>query len=116
MSEEDLVRDPEIVMVWTTVGSLDAAKELAREVVETRVAACANVVDRLTSFYWWKGEIQEDVEFLVIFKTVPSRVEELAGEIRSRHPYEVPEIVVVETSRALRSYAEWVVASTGPAE
>ena len=99
------------VLVLTTTGADFDARALARELVEARVAACVNVVERIQSIYRWEGRVTEDAEQLLIIKTSDERVAALREELFKRHPYEVPEFVVVPIAETSDAYGAWVLAS-----
>ena len=99
------------VVVLTTVGPDFDAGALARTLVELRVAACVNVVERVRSIYRWEGAVHDDAEQLLIIKTVDARVDELRRELFARHPYDVPELVVLQASTS-EAYGAWLLEST----
>ena len=102
------------VVVLTTVGAAYDARSLARELVELRVAACVNIIDRVHSVYRWEGRVSEDGEQLLLIKTSDARLPELRRELFSRHPYDVPEFVVVAIDEVAPSYAAWLLESVAP--
>jgi periplasmic divalent cation tolerance protein len=102
------------VIVLTTTGADFDARALARELVEARVAACVNIVERIQSIYRWEGRVTEDAEQLLIIKTSDERVAALREELFKRHPYEVPELVVVPVAETSEAYGAWVLASVAP--
>ncbi len=73
-----------------------------------RLAACANVVPKIVSMYWWDGELQRDDEAMVILKTVRQRAEALEVRAVELHPYSVPEILVLAVSGGHAPYLDWV--------
>jgi periplasmic divalent cation tolerance protein len=91
----------------------DAAEDLARGLVERRLAACVNLVPGLRSVYRWRDAVANDPETLLVAKTTAAGVEGLAAWLRARHPYDLPELLVVEPERAEAAYAAWVAASVG---
>ncbi|XP_054833044.1 protein CutA [Eublepharis macularius] len=93
---------------FVTCPSEGAAKELARSLVERRLAACVNLLPRVTSIYEWKGQIEEDAEVLLMIKTRSSRVPALAEFVRSVHPYEVAEVIAVPIQQGNPPYLQWV--------
>lgn len=100
------------VLVLTTVGvSFDVAP-LARDLVERRLAACVNVVDRVRSIYRWKDTIEDEAEQIVIIKTVENKLDALREALFAKHPYEVPEFVVLRIDQLSAGYREWLVGST----
>ena len=96
------------VLVLTTVGADADARVLARALVEARVAACVNIVERVHSTYRWEGRVEEDAEQLLIIKTSDERVPALREELFARHPYAVPEFVVVPIGETSEAYGAWL--------
>ena len=82
-------------------------KEIARRLVEERLAACVNIVG-VESVYWWQGKVEEDREDLLVVKTSAERMGELVRRVREIHPYEVPEIVALPVAACLGDYCKWV--------
>jgi len=98
-------------MAMTTVGSPAAARDLARAVVEARLAACVQIV-AIDSLYRWEGEIEEAAEALLLLKTRADRYDELEAFIAERHEYDVPEVVRVALEGGLAAYLGWIDDST----
>lgn len=100
------------VLLLSTVGKKEDAERIAEALVERRLAACVNVVPGLRSIYRWKGKVQKDDELLLIIKTGGERVEELRQALLGGlHPYEVPELVVLEVAGGHPPYLEWMAES-----
>jgi len=59
------------------------AEGLAERLLEARVVACVNIINGLTSKYWWKGKIETDKESLLLMKTTPQLVEKVIERIRA---------------------------------
>ena len=91
---------------------VDRAEEMAKTIVEERLAACVNVVPGVVSVYRWKGAVERDEERTLLIKTGDARVAALMDGIRKIHPYEVPEIVVLPVESVNPAYAAWVEAET----
>ena len=81
------------LVVLTTASSPEEASRIARYVVEARLAACVNIIDRVQSVYRWQGAVESATEVLLIIKTSDSNVDALEAAIRELHSYEVPEIL-----------------------
>jgi periplasmic divalent cation tolerance protein len=94
-------------LVLTTLPDRDAALALARTLVEMRIAACVQVVDGLTSIYRWDGRIEENPECQLVVKTTPAMAAALTARIRELHPYQVPEILTLD-SKASEAYGAWL--------
>ncbi len=99
------------LIVVTTVGSADQAHTLARQMVEQRLAACAQI-SAIDSVYRWQGAVHEDTEFRLLFKTSAERAPALMAAIRRCHPYELPALHAVSMSQADTAYAQWIEDST----
>lgn len=103
----------EVLVGFSTVGSEGEARALARGLVEAGVVACVNLVPGATSIYRWQGEVQEESEVMLIMKTRRGQVEALKRELRARHAYEVPELILMPVEAGWEPYLRWVVESTG---
>jgi periplasmic divalent cation tolerance protein len=99
--------DPEVRVVLCTCPP-DHADRIARTVVEERLVACVNVVSGVKSLYWWKGELQDDSETLLVIKTPTSQYAKLEQRLLEIHPYQVPEVLSLEVVDGSRSYISWV--------
>lgn len=101
------------VIVLTTMpadpgeGKLDAIT-LGRTLVEEGLAACVNVLPPMESVYRWQGSVHQDAERQLVIKTRIERLDALQGRLKTLHPYEVPEFLVLPVSAGSPSYLEWV--------
>jgi periplasmic divalent cation tolerance protein len=95
------------LVVLTTMPADARAEALARTLVEERLAACVNVHAPMTSTYRWRGAVEVDAERQLVIKTVRDRLAALEARLRSLHPYEVPEFVVL-SGQAADDYAGWM--------
>ena len=88
----------------------DRAEDIARALVEKKLAACVNVLPGVTSIYRWKGAIETEQESTLFIKTRDDKLAALMDEIRRIHPYEVPEIVAlpVDPNGVNPAYSKWV--------
>ncbi|XP_056607530.1 protein CutA homolog isoform X2 [Triplophysa dalaica] len=84
------------------------AKELARGIVERKLAACVNIIPKIISVYEWHGKIEEDSEVLLMIKTRSSKVSVLAEYVRSNHPYEVAEVISLPIDQGNPPYLKWI--------
>jgi len=95
------------IAVVTTVGSKKEARRLAHALVEARLAACAQI-EKIESVYSWKGAIEQDKEYRLLFKTVEARYEAVERAIRERHSYELPAIHAIPFTHISAPYAAWI--------
>ncbi|MBZ0188965.1 MAG: divalent-cation tolerance protein CutA, partial [Candidatus Obscuribacterales bacterium] len=82
--------------------------------VEERLAACVNIIDKITSIYFWEGEIQKDDESLLLIKSSEAIWDALQDKIREIHPYEVPEIICLPIELGNKNYLNWLNQSIFP--
>ena len=98
-------------MVIVTAPDLKTARTLARAALRARLAACANLVPKIESHYWWQGKMESGAETLIVFKTVKSRLAGLEKLILDKHPYDTPEFLVLAVGAGNRKYLDWVATS-----
>ena len=96
-----------LIAIYTTVGSLAEAREIARTLVERKLIACAQISE-IESFYPWKGAMQNDREFRLLLKTTAGRYKTVESAIRALHTYELPAIHAVALEHVYGPYASWV--------
>ncbi|MGH2669790.1 MAG: divalent-cation tolerance protein CutA [bacterium] len=96
------------LLVLTTLGSADEARNFVTGLVADRLVACGTVLPKGASIYWWEGAITEEEEVVVLLKTDASKWEELAVAVEERHPYEVPELLAFPAERGLERYLGWL--------
>ena len=97
-----------MLIVLTTTPTTEEAENLARKIVEARLAACVQVLPAMKSFYFWEGAIQADAERLLLIKTLPEKYLALEEFIKSNHSYSVPEIVALAAEKVSDSYFKWL--------
>jgi periplasmic divalent cation tolerance protein len=102
----------DFVVVLVTAGSADEASCIGRALVETRLAACANVVGPIRSIYRWQGTIEDGQEHLLLVKARAADVPALEAEVRARHSYEVPEVLALSVRGGSAAYLAWLAEST----
>ncbi len=100
------------LVVLVTTPTQERAAEIARAVVEERLAACGNVVPGLRSIYRWEGRVQDDAEALLVLKTTRARFEALRDRVLALHPYEVPEVIALAVDAGSAPYLAWIAAET----
>lgn len=101
-----------IVVILVTAPDGSVAEKLARNLLQERLVACANIVPGLKSLYWWSGAVEVSDEVLLLLKARSEDVAAVAARVKALHPYEVPEVVATAVVGGLDSYLEWVAAET----
>ena len=98
-------------VVLVTAPDVKVARKLAKACVESRAAACVNIIPRLESHYWWQGKLERGNELLLLMKTTTARLAALEKCVLANHPYDTPEFVVLPISSGNRRYLDWISAS-----
>jgi periplasmic divalent cation tolerance protein len=91
-----------------TVPSIDEGKKIARSLVESKLAACVNIIKDISSIYRWEGEIQEDNEHLLLIKTTEDKGELLIQKINKIHSYAIPECIGFKIEKGSQKYLNWI--------
>jgi len=97
-----------VLLVLTNCPDEGSATRIRQEVVNARLAACANQLGPVRSTYRWQGAIEEASEVALLIKTTRERYSELEALIRRLHPYALPEIVAIPVERGCPDYLAWV--------
>jgi periplasmic divalent cation tolerance protein len=103
--------DPSVVAVLTTLPAASDAAVFARTLVEEGLAACVTVLEGARAVYRWEGTVHEDREQQLIIKTTTAGVAPLEARVRSLHPYEIPEFIVLPVTGGSAAYLAWVTGS-----
>jgi periplasmic divalent cation tolerance protein len=98
----------EALVVLSTFPDAETARRIAEQLVEKKLAACANITAQVESVYRWQGKIETGKEALVLFKLTPDRYAAFEKELTTLHPYEVPEIIALTVTRGSPEYLRWV--------
>ncbi len=97
----------ELIVIMTTFPDLNLANDVARILVEEKLAACVQVLPSMNSTYIWDGKLCQESEHLVLIKTLTSNYESLAARLTVLHPYEVPEIIALPAIAVEQNYLLW---------
>jgi periplasmic divalent cation tolerance protein len=101
-------------VILVSAPSVGIARKLASAVLNARLAACANLVPRVESHYWWQGRLESSAEVLILFKTTKARLKALEKLVTGRHPYDTPEFVVLPLPTGSKRYLDWIKTSVRP--
>jgi periplasmic divalent cation tolerance protein len=96
------------LLVLTTLGSADEARNFVTGLVADRLVACGTILPGAASIYRWEGAITEESEAVVLLKTDTSKWDELSAAVEERHPYEVPELLAFPVDRGTELYLSWL--------
>jgi len=105
-------RMTDFIEVRTTTANREDAESIAGPLVESRLAACVQIVGPITSIYRWKGDVELEEEFLLLIKTRTSQFPDVRMLIEENHPYDVPEVISVPITGSSASYLNWMEENT----
>ncbi|NWS91181.1 CUTA protein, partial [Toxostoma redivivum] len=84
------------------------ARDIARAIMDKKLAAYVNILPKSSALYFWKGELEESTEILLLVKTRTSKIGELSNYVRSIHPFEIPEIISLPIDQGNPLYLKWI--------
>jgi periplasmic divalent cation tolerance protein len=96
------------LIVLMTASNREEAVKIVRVLLEERLIACGNIVESVSSFFWWKGKIEEEKEVLVFMKSSEKLFKKLSKRVMELHSYDVPEILALPIVDGSSSYLEWL--------
>jgi periplasmic divalent cation tolerance protein len=98
----------QFVIAISTFPDVETARKISRELVDSALVACANIIPALESIYYWKEKVETSAESLAIFKLTAARYSEFESRLRNLHPYDVPEIVRLNIAGGSADYLRWI--------
>jgi periplasmic divalent cation tolerance protein len=96
------------IVVFITASNEDEAANIAKALVEGKLAACVNIVKNLRSIYIWQGKVEDESEVLMIVKTQKKLFHSLSRKVRELHSYSVPEIIALPIVEGPEDYLKWL--------
>jgi len=96
------------IVIFITCAKPAEAKKIAFALLKNKLVACVNVVDRVKSFFWWEGKIDQAQEILLIVKSKKSKLTRIIQLVKSLHSYQVPEIITLAVNGGNKAYLEWI--------
>jgi periplasmic divalent cation tolerance protein len=97
-----------VSIVYTTINNLQDARKIAHTLVDEQLVACVNIIPNIESVYKWKGEIEEENEYILIAKTVDENVKKTIDRIEHIHSYDIPDIIVIPVIGGLKDYLDYI--------
>ena len=91
-----------------TAPDLKVARKLAQAALQARLIACANLISKVESHYWWQGKVESSAEVLLILKTTRAKIKRLEHLILNLHPYDTPEFLTVPLTAGTKRYLAWL--------
>jgi len=100
--------DAKHTVVLVTAPDLQTARKLAQAALKARLAACANLIPKIESHYWWQGKLESSAEVLIVLKTTTSCLSKLEQVILKNHPYDTPEFIALPLRGGNQRYLAWL--------
>jgi len=100
--------EKKFVVVLVTAPNRIVARKLAGAALKAKLIACANLLDKIESHYWWHNKIEKGNETLMLLKTTMNHLKPLEKLIVSMHPYDTPELLVLKVNRGNKRYLDWL--------
>ncbi len=95
-------------VVLVTAPDMPTARRIARVTLGSKLVACANLVSRIESHYWWQGRIESGREVLMLLKTTTRALPALQRRILAEHPYDTAEFIALPITTGSRRYLSWI--------
>ena len=96
------------IIIFSTFPDSDTARTVSQKLLETKVVACASIIENIVSHFWWQGAIDNAREVLLIAKTEKSYFDRVESLIKNNHSYEVPEIIALPIVAGHAPYLDWI--------
>ncbi|MFA6384589.1 MAG: divalent-cation tolerance protein CutA [Candidatus Omnitrophota bacterium] len=96
------------VVVLITAANKKQARMIAGALVERKLVACVNVIDRVSSLFWWKKKVDKATEVLIVAKSTRGKLPRIIASVKSLHSYTVPEIIALPVVGGNRDYLDWI--------
>ena len=101
----------EPVIIMSTFPDKRTVTKIANQLVRQKIVGCVNIT-KISSIYSWKEKIENQSEYLALFKTTKTKLKPLKKELEKLHPYDVPEIVEINPKSMNKPYLKWLTDST----
>src|SRR5262245_41070416 len=104
----------EYACVLVTAPNINVARKVASVALTNHLVACANIVPKIESHYWWQGQIESRSEVLILFKTNVGKLPDLERCVIENHPYQTPEFIALKLDTGNQKYLNWIADSLQP--
>ncbi len=95
-------------MIYVTASGLEEAKKIALNLLEDKLVACANIIPKMESIYWWEGNLEEDIESVLLLKTHSELVDKVIDRVKEIHSYQTPCALEIQIKSGSREYLDWL--------
>jgi len=98
----------DFVIILTTASAAEEGRSIANTLVEKQLAACVNIIPKISSVYRWEGKIQSETEVLLLIKTTKDLEAEVYREVQAVHSYDTPELITLPITNGSETYLDWM--------
>lgn len=98
----------EVRLLYITTPSIQLARQIAGNLIESKLIACANIIPQMESVYMWEGKLCQDQENILIVKTIQSRVAEVTRKVEELHSFDCPCVVSLTVDGGHQPFLDWV--------
>lgn len=96
------------IVVFVTASSKDQAEKISGSLINKKLAACVNIVEEVSSVFFWDNKIDTAKECLLVIKTKKSLFCKLKREVKLLHSYDTPEIIAIPIICGDKKYLDWI--------
>ena len=100
-------------IILTTVSAVEEGESIANILVEKELAACVNIIPKISSVYRWEDQIQSESEVLLIIKTTKDLETKVYREVQNVHSYDIPELITLPITNGSETYLDWMTNAVG---
>ena len=95
-----------------TASSPEEADLISNSLLEKKLIACSNIISDMKSTFWWKGNIRNENEVMIIAKSTKAHLDNIIADVKSLHSYDVPEILAIQILGGNPDYLDWMIEET----
>ncbi|MFC1998231.1 divalent-cation tolerance protein CutA [Chloroflexota bacterium] len=106
------MKEPTEIVIIITTADEQEAQAISKLLLEKRLIACANIVSKVSSMFWWQGVLESEDECMLILKTKTSLLDEVVEMVKSAHSYDVPEVIALPIIGGNEDYLKWISGET----
>ena len=102
------MKEPTEIVILITTADEQEAQVISKLLLENRLIACANIVPKVSSMFWWQGNLESEEECMLILKTKTPLLDKIVDEVKSAHSYDIPEVIALPIIGGNQDYLNWI--------